>query len=191
MIDADTLLAWYRQGVFPMADGADGDIELHRPLLRGIIDPATAHLPDSLRRSAASPRWTVTVDRRFEEVMERCADREETWISREIIDSYVNLHRLGRAHSVEAWRDGALAGGLYGVALGGAFFGESMFHTLRDGSKVALAWLLSRMRERGMTLLDTQYVTPHLERFGAFQVTHMEYLRRLRAALALDVTFAD
>lgn len=189
MIPASTLLSWYRQGMFPMADGPHGDIRLYRPEQRCVMDPMTAHVPDSLRRTASSPRWAVTCNRRFRDVIEGCAEREDTWISGEIIDSYTNLHELGHAHSVEAWKDGELAGGLYGVALGGAFFGESMFHALRDGSKVALLALLRRMRERGMPLLDAQYLTPHLARFGAVLLTHAEYMRRLRGALALPVSF--
>jgi leucyl/phenylalanyl-tRNA--protein transferase len=133
----------------------------------------------------------VTIDRRFSDVIEGCAQRESTWISREIIDAYVNLQVLGYAHSMEAWKDGTFAGGLYGVALGGVFFGESMFHLQRDASKVALLALLRRMRDRGMTLLDTQYLTPHLARFGALQLQHEEYMRRLRIALELPVSFVE
>jgi leucyl/phenylalanyl-tRNA--protein transferase len=123
----------------------------------------------------------VAIDRDFEGVMRACAaDREDgTWISEEIVESYVALHQLGMAHSIEAWREGRLAGGLYGVHLGGAFFGESMFHHETDASKVALMALASRMRERGLSLLDIQWVTPHLAQFGAIEVPREDYLRRL------------
>jgi len=122
--------------------------------------------------------------------MRACAEREETWIDEEIVRSYVELHRLGFAHSVEAWHGDALAGGLYGVALGGAFFGESMFHRETDASKVALHALVERLREREFALLDLQWVTPHLAAFGAIEIPRREYLRRLRTALALDRAFA-
>lgn len=123
--------------------------------------------------------------------MRACAERDETWINEEIIASYVNLHRLGHAHSVEAWLDGRLAGGLYGVTLGGAFFGESMFHTVTDASKVALHALVMRLRARGFTLLDTQWITPHLATFGAREISRREYTRRLRACVDAPCEFLD
>lgn len=124
--------------------------------------------------------------------MRQCGHRPEgTWISEEMITAYVILHRLGFAHSVETWMDGILVGGLYGVALGGAFFGESMFHRKTDASKVALVVLVERMRTRGFTLLDVQFMTPHLERFGAVEIPKSAYLRRLRKALTIQTTFFD
>jgi leucyl/phenylalanyl-tRNA--protein transferase len=128
-------------------------------------------------------------DTAFEPVMRRCAARPETWITEDIVRSYMNLFRHGHAHSVEAWRSGELAGGLYGVALGGAFFGESMFFEKRDASKVALVALVERMKEQGMTLLDVQFTTPHLLRFGAKEIPREVYLRSLRNALTVDVSF--
>jgi leucyl/phenylalanyl-tRNA--protein transferase len=123
--------------------------------------------------------------------MRKCADRAETWIGEEIISSYVNLHRLGHAHSVEAWSEGRLAGGLYGVAIGGAFFGESMFHEVTDASKVALHGLVMRLRERGYTLLDTQWLTKHLSTFGAREISRLEYRRLLQASLKLECRFVQ
>lgn len=121
--------------------------------------------------------------------MQGCAERDETWINREVFESYMNLHRLGHAHSVEAWHAGRLAGGLYGVTVGGAFFGESMFHHVTDASKSALVGLVDRMRDRGFRLLDTQWSTPHLRTFGTIEIPRIEYLRLLKAALELDCCF--
>jgi leucyl/phenylalanyl-tRNA--protein transferase len=135
--------------------------------------------------------FTVTVNRDFPGVIEACAEREETWISDEIVRAYTDLHRLGLAHSVETWRDARLAGGLYGVALGGAFFGESMFSRETDASKAALVALVERLRERGFALLDTQFVTEHLARFGAVEIPRRKYERQLARALALPRRFAD
>ena len=150
------------------------------------------HMPRTLRQVYRQGRFELFVNRSFREVIEACADRREgTWISGDIVEAYCELHQSGFAHSVEAWRDGALVGGLYGVALKGAFFGESMFHRERDASKVALAHLVERLRERGFALLDVQFVTPHLARFGAVEVTRREYLVRLGQALKLERRFAD
>ncbi|MBR9976051.1 MAG: leucyl/phenylalanyl-tRNA--protein transferase [Bacteroidetes bacterium] len=174
-----------------MADGRDGRIMLFSPDPRTILDPADLHISQSLRKTWRSGRFVIRFDSCFERVMQYCADREDTWISEDIIASYVRLHQLGHAHSVEAWRDGELAGGLYGVALHGAFFGESMFHLQRDASKIALIALCERMNQRGMPLLDIQYSTPHLTGLGAYEISREEYLGRLEAALRLPVRFAD
>jgi leucyl/phenylalanyl-tRNA--protein transferase len=181
----------YASGIFPMADGRDGPIMLFSPDPRTIIDPSQLHLTNSLRQTVHSNRFEIRINKSFESVMRLCADRDDTWISDDIISSFMTLHDLGYAHSVEAWMEGSLAGGLYGVALGGAFFGESMFFLRRDASKVALAALCTRMTERGMPLLDVQYTTPHLMRLGAFEVSREEYLTRLDAALKLPVNFID
>jgi leucyl/phenylalanyl-tRNA---protein transferase len=183
------LLKMYRAGRFPMAEGNEGAIYIYDPDPRGIIDPEHFHLPSSLKQTIRTGKFSITINTAFERVIAECADRAETWISDDIKSSYINLYRLGHAHSVEAWRDGTLAGGLYGVAIQGAFFGESMFSRVRDASKVALAALVERMRDRGMVLLDTQFVTPHLERFGAREIRREEYRERLRLALALPVQF--
>jgi leucyl/phenylalanyl-tRNA--protein transferase len=191
------LLAAYASGWFPMADG-EGSIAWYSPDPRGIIplDPATGfHVPSRLQRVVRRGAFQILVNTRFEEVMRACADAERddedsgTWISEEIIESYCALHDLGYAHSVEAWREDRLVGGLYGVALGGAFFGESMFHRVTDASKVALVALVDRLRSRGFTLLDTQWVTEHLQQFGAVEVPRPEYMQMLDAALRLEASF--
>lgn len=180
----------YQQGVFPMGMD-DGSIAWFSPDPRGIIPLETFHVPSRLARVMRSGRFEVSVDRDFEGVMRGCAaDRDEgTWISDDILTSYVALYHLGFAHSIEVWRDGLLVGGLYGVHLGGAFFGESMFHTETDASKVALVTLVERMQARGLVLLDIQWVTPHLARFGAVEVPRDEYLARLAEAVARRCAF--
>lgn len=190
VISAELLLHAYRSGVFPMADD-DGGIAWFSPDPRGIVRLETFHVPHGLQRTLRKNTFEIRVNTAFEEVMQRCAERKETWINEEIIASYVNLHRLGHAHSVEAWCGGELGGGLYGVTIGGAFFGESMFHIITDASKVALHALVVRLRARGYTLLDTQWTTPHLERFGAEEIPRDLYRTMLDAALPLDRSFAD
>lgn len=186
----EMVLHGYTIGVFPMAD-ADGSIWWYSPEPRAIFDLDRFRVPRSLR-SALRGKFEVRIDTAFPEVIAACADREEgTWISSEIVRVYTRLYEQGYAHSVETWRDGRLAGGLYGVALRGVFCGESMFHRVRDASKVALVALVRRMRQRGMTLLDTQWITPHLARFGASEVSREEYQQRLAAALEQRVSFAD
>ena len=169
----------------------NNEIGWFSPDPRGILPIDSFHLPARLARLVRSGRFEVSVDRVFEGVMRACAERpgDGTWISEEILECYVAIHRLGLAHSVEVWQDGALAGGLYGVHLGGAFFGESMFHRVRDASKVALAALVDRLQRRGFVLLDTQWVTPHLQQFGAIEIPRREYLARLKRALAKDCAF--
>ncbi len=193
MIETSVLIAAYAQGIFPMSLGEDqgGEIGWFSPDPRGIIPIETFSIPKRLARVVRQRRFDVRFDTAFESVMRACAaDREEgTWISEEIIESYVALHARGLAHSVECWRAGKLVGGLYGVHLGSAFFGESMFHTETDASKVALAALVGRLQERGFTLLDTQWITPHLEQFGAIEIPKGEYLARVSAALVDRVGF--
>lgn len=191
MIEPALLVQAYRQGIFPMAL-EDDEIGWFSPDPRGVLPLDRVHTPARLARVIRSGRFEVAIDRDFEGVMRACAaDREDgTWISEEIIESYVALHRLGLAHSVETWREGRLAGGLYGVHLGGAFFGESMFHLETDASKVALMALVFRMRERGMSLLDIQWVTPHLAQFGAVEIPRDEYLLRLSDVVDDPCVFA-
>ncbi len=188
MIPAEILLGAYSVGYFPMADDK-GVISWHSPEPRTIIplDPPT--VPRSTRQLVRKRLFRIEVDASFEMVLEGCAGREETWISSEIKESYANLHRLGYAHSVEAFDSGGLAGGLYGVALGSAFFGESMFSRRSGASKVALAFLIERLIERDFTLLDTQYITPHLQMFGALEIPRKKYMALLRAALEKDREF--
>jgi len=180
----------YRHGIFPMADERSGEVLWFRPDPRAIIDVDGLHVSRSLARTMRRGRFEIRVDSDFEGVMRGCADRPEgSWIDDRFIEVYGALHRAGKAHSVEAWRDGRLVGGTYGVALGAAFMAESMFHRETDASKVALAALVQRLRERAFTLLDVQYVTPHLERLGATEITRREYERRLEHALSLPRRF--
>jgi leucyl/phenylalanyl-tRNA--protein transferase len=188
-IDPDLLLRAYALGWFPMGTGRRGRIEWFSPDPRGILPLDAFHAPSRLSRVVRQSRFDVRIDTAFEAVMRACAARDETWITEDILSSYVALHRLGFAHAVETWQDGALVGGLYGVAIGGAFFGESMFHTATDASKVALVALVERLKARGYTLLDTQWVTPHLAQFGGVEIPRAEYLERLSAALPLACRF--
>ncbi|MFL6280382.1 MAG: leucyl/phenylalanyl-tRNA--protein transferase [Vicinamibacterales bacterium] len=195
MIPSGLLVSAYSSGWFPMAVD-HGEIRWYSPDPRGVIPLDRFHVPSRLARVIRSGKFTVDVDREFEAVMRACAETDRhdddpgTWINAEILESYLELHRLGAAHSVETWQDGRLVGGLYGVALGGAFFGESMFHHATDASKVALAALVDRLRSRGFRLLDIQWVTPHLEQFGAVEISRAKYLKALAEALSCDVTFA-
>ena len=180
----------YRHGIFPMADGRSGEVLWFRPDPRAIIPLDGFHVSRSLARTLRRARFEIRVDTDFEGVMRGCADRPEgTWISERFVEVYAALHQAGKAHSVEAWRDGRLVGGTYGLALGGAFMAESMFHRETDASKAALAALCSRLQEQGFILLDVQYVTPHLESLGAVEITRREYERRLDAALRLNCRF--
>lgn len=185
------VLEAYRVGLFPMADD-EGRIGWFSPDPRCIFPLDRFHVPRSVRQTIRRGKFTVRVDAAFDAVIAACADRPEgTWISADIVRVYRALHRHGYAHSVEAWHEGRLAGGLYGVALGGAFFGESMFTRVSDASKVALVALVERLRERGFVLLDTQWWTPHLGRFGAVEIPRRTYLQKLRAALRIHARFAD
>lgn len=169
----------------------DGEIGWFSPDPRGIIplEPGAFHVPHGLRRRLKRHSFELCVNGDFENVIRACARRKETWISEEIIRSYRDLHLLGYAHSVEAWLEGKLVGGLYGVAVRGVFFGESMFHTATDASKVALAALVERLRERGYSLLDIQWTTPHLKTFGAVDIARADYLKRLAAGLKQNCEF--
>ena len=180
----------YRHGIFPMADERSGEVLWFRPDPRAVIPLDGFHVSRSLARTLRRGRFEVRVDTAFETVMRGCADRPEgSWISERFVEVYGALYRAGKAHSVEAWRDRRLVGGVYGLALGGAFMAESMFHRETDASKVSLAALVGRLSERGFTVLDVQYMTPHLESLGAVEITRREYERRLERALALDRTF--
>jgi len=193
MIPVDALLNAYASGWFPMAV-APGDIRWYSPDPRGIIPLDTFHVPSRLARTLRKQAFEIRVNTCFRDVIEGCAARQDdegNWIDREIVESYCALHARGFAHSVEAWQGDDLVGGLYGVSLGGAFFGESMFHRVTDASKAALVALVDRLRARGFVLLDTQWVTDHLVRFGAVEITRRRYLRRLDEALTVDVSFAE
>ena len=194
MIPTELLLAAYASGWFPMAD-EEGVISWYSPDPRGILPIETFHVPSRLERVVRKGALQVEIDTAYEEVMRACAEAERepgdtgTWISEEIIESYCALHAQGCAHSVEVRQNGVLVGGLYGVALGGAFFGESMFHRATDASKVALVALVERLRSHGFLLLDTQWVTAHLQQFGAIEIPRPQYLRLLGQSLELDVSF--
>jgi len=193
-LDPETLLSAYAQGVFPMAD-RDGAIRLYTADPRGVIPLDAFHVPHSLAQLVRKPvdrgGFEVRINHDFEATMRGCMQNRDdgTWINRELVHAYCRLHALGYAHSVEAWRDGKLAGGLYGVSLGAAFFGESMFHRERDASKVALVHLVDRLRERQFELLDTQATTSHLRRFGCVDIPAREYLVRLRKAIEMPREF--
>lgn len=184
----DVLEACYRAGAFPMADGY-GRIEFYRSDPRSVLEFGDLRVSKSLGRVIRKGVYEVRVDEDFEGVVRACADREETWIDARIIRAFVRLHRAGKAHSVEAYRDGELVGGLYGVSLGGAFMGESMFSRATDASKVCLVNLVGRLRERGYVLLDCQIQNDHLARMGAKEIPENEYLRRLNQALQLPRDF--
>ncbi|MEM8952799.1 MAG: leucyl/phenylalanyl-tRNA--protein transferase [Verrucomicrobiota bacterium] len=188
VIEPDFLIKAYRMGIFPMALD-DGEIAWFSPDPRGVIPLEDFHVPHGLKRSLREERFEVRMDTAFGDVILGCADRSETWISDEVVKSYRELHELGYAHSVEAWRDGKLLGGLYGVSIGGAFFGESMFSYETDASKVALVALVHHLLEQGFILLDTQWSNRHLEQFGCVEIPREEYMRQLEAALLLEVDF--
>jgi len=180
----------YRHGIFPMADERSGEVLWFRPDPRAVIPLDGFHVSRSLARTLKRGRFEIRVDTDFEGVMRGCADRPEgSWIDDRFIAVYGALHRGGKAHSVEAWREGRLVGGAYGLALGGAFMAESMFHRETDASKVALAALVQRLGERGFTLLDVQYLTPHLASLGAIEIPRSDYEARLAKALTLPRHF--
>ena len=184
----EVLVAAYANGIFPM--DVDGELCWFSPDPRAIIPLDGFHPSKTLLQTCRQGRFEIRIDTAFEAVMRGCADREEgTWISEEIVGAYGALHALHVAHSVETWCGEELVGGLYGVALGGAFFGESMFSRRRDASKVALVALVERMRARDFTLLDTQFTTDHLVRLGAVEIPRAQYLRRLKAALRIQTSF--
>jgi leucyl/phenylalanyl-tRNA--protein transferase len=199
MIDPELLLQGYRLGVFPMAM-ENGAIEWFSPDPRAILPLEDFHVPHALRGLLRKKIFETKIDTAFSDVIEACAKREDTWINREIIESYIRLHEVGYAHSVEAWTNGKsasrtdssrgeLAGGLYGVAIGGAFFGESMFHRVTDASKIALVALVEYLRVRKFALLDTQWLTPHLQQFGGIEISRNHYLRLLQRAAELPRKF--
>jgi leucyl/phenylalanyl-tRNA--protein transferase len=188
------LLRAYAAGLFPMAEDAD-DEHLHwfDPRERGIFPLEGLIVSKSLAKTIRSRRFEVTADREFDGVLAACAEsrpsREKTWISGRIAALFRELAATGHAHSVEAWRDGELVGGLYGLAIGGAFFGESMFHRATDASKVCLTYLIARLRCGGFRLLDAQFITPHLQSLGAIEISRADYRRRLDDALPIDGDF--
>lgn len=181
----DRLLAAYTAGIFPMDDPREG-LAWYRPDPRAVIPlDARFHVSKNLAKLVRRGTFEVRYDTAFGSTMRACADRDETWISERIVEAYTALHHLGFAHSVECWAENQLVGGLYGVALRGVFFGESMFSRARDASKVALVHLVERLRKGGFVLLDTQFMTPHLATFGAYEVPAAQYETLLAEALAV------
>lgn len=195
-LSPDLLLRAYAVGVFPMADGAhSADIYWFDPEMRGILPLDKVHFPRRLLRTVRQGHYDVRVDSAFDEVIDACAQtapgRLSTWINGDVKGACKSLADAGFAHSVECWKDGTLVGGLYGVAMGGAFFGESMFHRERDASKVALVHLVARLVYHGFALLDTQFVNHHLEQFGAIEIPREEYRKLLIKAMPINTQFAD
>lgn len=190
VLTPDLLLHAYRQGLFPMAETRDAtEVFWVQPRMRGVLPLDGFHLSRSLRRTLRRGHLTASADRDFAGVVRGCADRPETWINEEIFAVYLALHAQGDAHSIEVWQDDRLVGGVYGVTIGGAFFGESMFSTVTDASKVALACAVRRLIERGYRLFDTQFITPHLASLGAKEIPRSRYERRLVAALSITADF--
>jgi leucyl/phenylalanyl-tRNA--protein transferase len=189
IIDSDFLLNAYCNGIFPMADGENGEIHWFSPPMRGIIPLDGLRISRSLRQTVKKKIFEIKINSNFEGVIHGCAARKDVWISETIIESYRKLFSLGFVHTVESWCNNELVGGLYGVSIGGAFFGESMFSTQRDASKVALVHLVTRLRERGYRLLDTQFTNPHLRMLGCVEIPKKEYLGMLTTALQQNCSF--
>jgi leucyl/phenylalanyl-tRNA--protein transferase len=192
-ITPELLLSAYMQGIFPMAESADSDdVFWVDPDERGIFPLDQFHVPKKLAKKIKSEPFKVRINTAFQEVMLKCAeptdnvDRQNTWINKTILTRYNELHEMGYAHSVECWQDQDLVGGLYGVSLNGAFCGESMFHTVTDASKIALVYLVARLKVGGYRLLDTQFVTDQLSQFGAIEISRKEYRARLKEALLVE-----
>jgi leucyl/phenylalanyl-tRNA--protein transferase len=184
----EIVLKAYASGIFPMGDDF-GEIRWYSPNPRCIFDLENFHVPKRLARTYKQGVFDLRVNTAWQDVLLKCADRDTTWITKPIFRVYTELHELGFAHSVEAYKDGQLAGGLYGVSIGGAFMGESMFHVETDASKVCLVFLVERLRERGYVLLDSQFMTPHLAKFGAIDISREDYQRRLHEALQRECHF--
>jgi leucyl/phenylalanyl-tRNA--protein transferase len=189
-LDPVIVVQAYAQGIFPMADER-GKIKWYAPNPRAILEYHNFHISRSLRAIIRKRLYEIRMDTAFEQVMRSCAAREETWINEEFIRTYTYLHQRGLGHSVEAWLDGQLMGGLYGIALGGAFMGESMFSRATDASKVCLAALVEHLHIRGYVLHDTQFLTPHLASLGVTEISRREYERRLGVAVRLPCTWYD
>jgi leucyl/phenylalanyl-tRNA---protein transferase len=185
------LVEAYCNGYFPMADSRTGPLWWYSPDPRAIIPLDGFKISRSLRQRVRKGTFQIRMNSAFETVIRACAEREETWISDEIIQGYITLHRDGYAHSVESWHNGTLAGGLYGVSIGGAFFGESMFSRETDASKVALVALVEHLRKRNFVLLDSQFINDHVRQFGTVEIPRVEYFRRLRDAVKMETNFME
>jgi leucyl/phenylalanyl-tRNA--protein transferase len=188
LLTPEILIQAYASGAFPMADPEeDNQIYWHTPQMRGIIPlDDRFKISKNLKRLYKKDKFDLYVNRNFNQVIDYCRSirEDDTWISDEILEAYKQLHESGFAHSFEVYEEGKLVGGLYGVSIGKAFFGESMFHLVTDASKIALVFLVEFLREHDFLLLDTQYLNPHIAQFGAFEITHQEYIKLLRRAIA-------
>lgn len=191
LLDPDVVITAYRNGYFPMADSRSGPISWYSPDPRAIIPLDEFKISRSLRQTVRKKVFDIRIDTAFPSVIAACAERDETWISDEILRVYTLLHEQGLAHSVESWHGGILAGGLYGVAIRGAFFGESMFSLRPNASKVALVALVERLRRNGFLLLDTQFINEHVSHFGAREIPRNRYFELLARALSADARFAE
>ncbi len=192
MLSPDLLLQAYRQGIFPMAETRDAqDVFWVQPRFRGILPLDSFHVSRSLRKTLRRGHLTASADCAFAQVVQGCANRPETWINPPIYDVYQALYAQGDAHSIEVWQSDALVGGVYGVTVGTAFFGESMFSTVTDASKVALTCAIERLNRQGFTLFDTQFITPHLASLGGIEIARAEYEDRLAKALTRTADFGS
>lgn len=189
LFSTEIILRAYEQGYFPMAESEDGEIYWHAPNPRAIIPLDDVKIPKSLRSKLKRGVFDFTINKEFEKVIEQCAKREETWISQEIVNAYTELHFLGYAHSIETWQNGKLVGGLYGVAIGGAFFGESMFNHISDASKAAFYFLIEHLKKKKFLLLDSQYINDFTKKLGAILISRNLYLNILEKAINLPITF--
>lgn len=189
ILEPELLLTAYSQGFFPMAESKDGDIYWHSPDPRAIFNIYDIKPPRSVRQLIKKQTFDITFNERFEEVIRACSERDDTWISEPIIESYINMHHLGHAQSLEVWQGDKLAGGLYGVTIGGAFFGESMYSEVSNASKVGFYYLIERLKKLGFILLDTQYINEHTYKLGAIEIPKSLYLKLLARAIELPVSF--
>jgi leucyl/phenylalanyl-tRNA--protein transferase len=190
MLTPELMLSGYAQGIFPMAEGRDSE-DLHwiDPRLRGVIPLDKFHISRSLRREILRKNYTIRINSSFSAVVRACGDRDETWINSALFTLYGGLHDMGHAHSLEIWQEEELTGGVFGVTLGAAYFGESMFSTRTNASKIALAYLVDRLRQSGFTLFDTQFLTPHLASLGGVEIPRADYRRRLAEALEREADY--
>lgn len=190
VLTPELLLHAYSVGVFPMSETReDTEVFWVEPRMRGIFELDRFHISRSLAKHMRQEPYQISFDAAFSDVMRGCADRDETWISQTILDLYCELYELGIGHSIEVWDKGELVGGVYGITIGSAFFGESMFSKRTNASKIALAYLIDRLRLGGFTLFDTQFLTPHLASLGAIEITKAAYKKRLKAAIELEADF--
>jgi leucyl/phenylalanyl-tRNA--protein transferase len=189
LFSPEIVLHAYKEGFFPMADSKDGEIFWHSPDPRAIFNINEIKIPKSLRSKLYKEHFKFSINYDFTYIINKCAERNETWINDEIIDTYIELHNMGIAHSVETWQDNLLVGGLYGVAIGGAFFGESMFNTVSDAAKAAFYFLTQHLRNQGYTLLDSQYINNFTKQLGAFEISKELYLILLKTSINLNRSF--